>query len=70
MKGLDYYDICYIFAELTLRFYLFPSVFLVGAGALGCEFMKMFALMGVATDASGLVSVTDDENIEIANSNG
>jgi len=45
------------------------SIFLVGAGALGCEFMKMFALMGMSTDASGLVTVTDDENIQMPNLN-
>lgn len=40
---------------------------MVGAGALGCEFMKMFALMGMATDAGGLVTVTDDENVQMPN---
>ena len=44
-------------------------IFLVGAGALGCEFLKMFALMGISTDKDGLVSVTDDDNIEISNLN-
>ena len=45
------------------------SSFLIGAGALGCEFIKMFALMGVATEGKGRVSVTDDDNIEISNLN-
>jgi ubiquitin-activating enzyme E1 len=43
--------------------------FLVGAGALGCEFLKMFALSGIATGDNGLVTVTDDGNIEISNLN-
>jgi ubiquitin-activating enzyme E1 len=43
--------------------------FLVGAGALGCEFLKMFALSGIATGDNGLVTVTDDDNIEISNLN-
>ena len=30
-------------------------VFLVGAGALGCEFIKNFAMMGVSTSSGGLV---------------
>ena len=30
-------------------------IFLVGAGALGCEFIKNFALMGIATGAQGEV---------------
>jgi ubiquitin-activating enzyme E1 len=36
---------------------------LVGAGALGCEFIKMFALMGLGTVGKGRVSCTDDDNI-------
>jgi len=43
-------------------------VFLVGAGALGCEFLKAFALMGVGTGAGGgRVTVTDDDTIEKSN---
>jgi len=37
-------------------------VFLVGAGALGCEYMKQFALAGLGCGdegSRGLVSVTD-----------
>jgi len=34
-------------------------VFLVGAGALGCEFLKGFALAGVGTGPHGAVVVTD-----------
>ncbi|EAS04669.2 ubiquitin-activating enzyme E1 (macronuclear) [Tetrahymena thermophila SB210] len=45
------------------------KLFLVGAGALGCEYLKMFALMGMSTGQSGLVSVTDDDNIETSNLN-
>jgi ubiquitin-activating enzyme E1 len=40
---------------------------MVGAGALGCEFLKNFALMGIATGASGLVTLTDDDSIEKSN---
>ena len=43
------------------------SVFLVGAGALGCELLKNLALMGVATGDGGLVTVTDDDTIEKSN---
>jgi ubiquitin-activating enzyme E1 len=42
-------------------------VFLVGAGALGCEFLKNFALMGVGTGAKGKVIVTDMDHIEVSN---
>ena len=43
------------------------KVFLVGAGALGCEFLKNFALMGVSCDGNGGVTVTDDDTIEKSN---
>lgn len=40
------------------------KIFLVGAGALGCEFIKNFALMGLSCGADGKVTVTDDDVIE------
>lgn len=44
------------------------SSFVIGAGALGCEFIKMFSLIGLST-RKGKLSVTDDDNIEISNLN-
>jgi ubiquitin-activating enzyme E1 len=43
------------------------KVFLVGAGALGCEFLKNFAMMGVACGPRGKLIVTDLDNIENSN---
>ncbi len=43
------------------------QLFLVGAGALGCEFLKNFALMGVGCGDKGLLTVTDDDVIEKSN---
>jgi len=43
--------------------------FLVGAGALGCEYMKGFALMGVGAGAKGQIYVTDMDRIEVSNLN-
>ncbi|PNH08804.1 Ubiquitin-activating enzyme E1 2 [Tetrabaena socialis] len=49
------------------------KLFLVGAGALGCEFLKNLACMGVACDLpgggapAGLLTVTDDDVIEKSN---
>ena len=42
-------------------------LFLVGAGALGCEFIKQFALMGIGWSKDGLISCTDNDNIEVLN---
>lgn len=45
------------------------NLFMVGAGALGCELIKAFALMGVGCSADGMVHVTDNDNIEVSNLN-
>ena len=45
------------------------KLFMIGAGALGCEYLKLFALMGMGTGSQGKVSVTDDDTIEISNLN-
>jgi ubiquitin-activating enzyme E1 len=42
---------------------------MIGAGALGCELIKAFALMGVGASHEGKVSVTDNDNIEVSNLN-
>ena len=41
------------------------QVFMVGCGALGCEYMKALALMGVGTSGRGKVVVTDMDTIEV-----
>ncbi len=42
------------------------TLFLVGAGAIGCEMLKNWGLMGIAT-SSGCVHVTDMDQIERSN---
>ena len=42
-------------------------MFIIGAGALGCEYLKMFSLMGVASHKEGLVYCTDDDSIAVNN---
>lgn len=42
---------------------------MIGAGALGCEFVKAFALMGVGCSSDGNVTITDNDNIEVSNLN-
>jgi ubiquitin-activating enzyme E1 len=43
------------------------NYFMVGCGALGCEFLKNFALCGVCCGADGLLTVTDADRIELSN---
>lgn len=45
------------------------KLFLVGAGALGCEFLKCFAMMGAGCGPKGHVTVTDMDRIEMSNLN-
>ena len=45
------------------------NTFMIGAGALGCEYLKAFALMGLGCGAGGSVIVTDNDNIEVSNLN-
>ena len=44
-------------------------VFLVGAGAVGCELLKNFAMLGVGTRGHGGITVTDPDIIENSNLN-
>ncbi|KDN39754.1 ubiquitin-activating enzyme E1 [Tilletiaria anomala UBC 951] len=43
--------------------------FLVGAGAIGCEMLKNWAMMGLATGPQGAIHVTDMDTIEKSNLN-
>ncbi|KAG1656714.1 Ubiquitin-like modifier-activating enzyme 1 [Nymphon striatum] len=43
--------------------------FVVGAGAIGCELLKNFAMMGIGCGPDGMVTVTDMDIIEKSNLN-
>ena len=43
--------------------------FLVGAGAIGCEMLKNWAMIGLATGSKGKISVADMDQIEKSNLN-
>ncbi|KAL1918648.1 uncharacterized protein VTP21DRAFT_2670 [Calcarisporiella thermophila] len=43
--------------------------FLVGAGAIGCEMLKNWAMMGLGTGPQGIVHITDMDTIEKSNLN-
>ena len=45
------------------------NLFIVGAGAIGCELLKYFALMGISTNSGALLSITDHDMIEKSNLN-
>jgi len=45
------------------------NCFLVGSGALGCEYIKNFAMMGLCCGDNGKLTVTDMDTIEKSNLN-
>lgn len=65
-----YHDLEAIIGKPALETLHKSHLFLVGSGALGCEFLKSFALNGIATkQRNGLVTVTDMDRIETSNLN-
>lgn len=55
-----------LFGEAIQKKLAASTIFLVGAGAIGCEMIKNLAMMGVATDG-GCIHVTDMDRIERSN---
>lgn len=65
-----YFDMTAIFGKAMFQSMREAKLFLVGAGALGCEFLKLFALMGISSITDkGKLTVTDMDTIENSNLN-
>eukprot|EP01116_Phalansterium_solitarium_P008754 TRINITY_DN2271_c0_g2_i1.p1 TRINITY_DN2271_c0_g2~~TRINITY_DN2271_c0_g2_i1.p1 ORF type:complete len:1039 (-),score=398.38 TRINITY_DN2271_c0_g2_i1:311-3427(-) len=45
------------------------KLFMIGCGAIGCEMLKNFAMLGVSTGPEGQVTITDNDLIEKSNLN-
>ena len=45
------------------------NIIMIGAGALGCEYAKIFATMGLCTGDNKNLSIADNDRIEISNLN-
>lgn len=43
------------------------NLFMIGAGAIGCELLKNFAMVGLGTGEKGLITLTDPDHIETSN---
>ena len=56
-----------IFGEKTQKKLGDLNVFLIGAGAVGCELMKYFAMMGISINKNSKLLVTDHDRIEKSN---
>jgi len=57
------------FASLLLFVSLFLATSQVGAGAIGCELLKNFAMIGLGCGEDGAITVTDMDTIEKSNLN-
>jgi ubiquitin-activating enzyme E1 len=69
LSNCRYDDVIAIFGVETQELLANVNTFLVGAGALGCEYIKMLSLLGMCCGKKGLLHVTDDDNIETSNLN-
>ena len=45
------------------------KLFVIGSGAVGCELLKNFAMLGVASSQEGVIYVTDNDFVEKSNLN-
>ena len=69
LKNCRYDDQIAIFGNEIQKKIEDSNMFMVGAGATGCEFLKNFAMMGFCTSPEKKFVVTDNDNIEISNLN-
>ena len=68
LKGTRYDDQIAIFGNEIQKKIEKSKIFMVGAGATGCEFLKNYAMMGFCTaDDDSKFIVTDNDSIEISN---
>lgn len=56
-----------IFGEKTQTKLENLKLFIVGAGAVGCELLKYFAMMGIATAKNSKIFITDNDSVEKSN---
>mmetsp|Transcript_626 Transcript_626/g.1233 ORF Transcript_626/g.1233 Transcript_626/m.1233 type:complete len:1185 (-) Transcript_626:114-3668(-) len=66
-KGDRYDHYRTLFGEKFVEKTTNAKFFLVGCGALGCEFMKNIAVTGLGCSKDGAIHITDDDTIELSN---
>ena len=64
-----YSDQIAIFGNKIQEIIAKSNIFVIGAGALGCEYLKNLVMMGFSTLDNKKITVTDNDNIEISNLN-
>ena len=68
LEGTRYDDLISIYGNEIQKKLEKINLFLIGAGANGCEFLKNFALMGISC-SEGKIIVSDNDIIELSNLN-
>jgi ubiquitin-activating enzyme E1 len=66
-RGTEFDELASVFGWALLDKISNLKYFMVGCGALGCEFVKNFALCGVCCGPEGKLTVTDADRIELSN---
>jgi ubiquitin-activating enzyme E1 len=56
-----------VFGEKTQKNLEDLNIFLIGAGAVGCELLKYFSMMGISTNKHSKIIVADHDRIEKSN---
>ena len=69
LKNCRYDDQIAIFGNEIQEKIQKSNIFMIGAGATGCEFLKNFGMMGFCSNKNAKFTVTDNDNIEISNLN-
>ena len=64
-----YKSILNCFGQYMLNEIRNSKVFMVGAGAIGCELLKNFAMLGLGSGEDGKITLTDPDIIELSNLN-
>ena len=67
--GSRYDDLISIYGQETQKKLNKLNIFIIGAGALGCELLKQFALLGISTKNYSKTIITDNDMIETSNLN-
>ena len=62
-----YHDQLLLFGDEAQKKMEDMKIFMIGSGAVGCELLKYFAMMGISTSQNGLITITDHDRIEKSN---
>ncbi|CAF0891592.1 unnamed protein product [Didymodactylos carnosus] len=68
-KNSRYYSQAIVFGDEFQQRLGESKYFVVGSGAIGCEMLKNFAMMGIGCQKNGAIYVTDMDSIEKSNLN-